>query len=117
MGLFQQLKKTFEGVRQPAVHIPDDPHTLRVRRSFRFSGVVQAVGFRYEARMLAARLGLTGWVRNNSDGSVTVEAEGGSAGVDAFLRAIQAVPRFTITEIRVEDLPLSAAETSFKVRY
>lgn len=117
MGLFQWLKKNDAKLQRPTVHIPDGPDTPRVRKSFRFSGVVQAVGFRYEARMLAARLGLTGWVRNNSDGSVTVEVEGGATRVDAFLRAIQAVPRFVITQIQMEDLPLSEAETAFQVRY
>ena len=44
--------------------------------SARIHGRVQGVGFRMQAQSRATRLGLTGWVRNEADGSVRVEAEG-----------------------------------------
>jgi acylphosphatase len=40
------------------------------------SGRVQGVSFRYYTRREAVSLGLTGWVRNERDGSVLVVAEG-----------------------------------------
>lgn len=43
-----------------------------IRRRWRFTGTVQGVGFRYYARAAALHLGLTGWVANNWDGSVTL---------------------------------------------
>lgn len=39
-------------------------------------GRVQGVSYRYYTRLEANNLGLTGWVRNERDGSVTVVAEG-----------------------------------------
>jgi acylphosphatase len=39
-------------------------------------GRVQGVYFRAATQQQAQRLGLTGWVRNCSDGTVEVEAEG-----------------------------------------
>ena len=39
-------------------------------------GHVQGVSYRYYASREAKRLKLTGWVRNERDGSVTVVAEG-----------------------------------------
>lgn len=117
MGLFQWLKNIEAGARQPAIQVPDGPPTPRVRRFYRFSGVVQGVGFRYEARTLAVQLKLAGCVRNNSDGSVSMEVEGEAARIDELLRAIQAVPRFRITGIQVEDLPVSGTETAFKMLY
>lgn len=39
-------------------------------------GQVQGVGYRAACSMRAQDLGLSGWVRNCSDGSVEVEAEG-----------------------------------------
>ncbi len=112
MYLFQWLKN---GGRQPAVHIPKGPRTPPVRRRYHFFGHVQFVGFRYEAKMIASQLDLTGWARNQNDGSVIVEVEGESARVDEFLRVLQAVPRFGITDIQEEELPLSGAETTFEV--
>jgi acylphosphatase len=46
--------------------------TLRLR----ITGRVQGVGYRLWATRTAARLGLRGWVRNRSDGSVEVLATG-----------------------------------------
>lgn len=40
------------------------------------TGTVQGVGFRYATYREAQRLGLAGFVRNQADGSVEVEAEG-----------------------------------------
>lgn len=40
-------------------------------------GYVQGVGYRWFVEREAARLGLEGWVANQSDGSVEVVAEGG----------------------------------------
>ncbi len=47
-------------------------------------GRVQGVGFRYSAYNKAKRLGLTGWIRNERDGSVHVECEGPSDKVKQF---------------------------------
>ena len=55
-----------------------------LRRRWRFTGTVQGVGFRYYARAAALHLGLTGWVANNWDGSVTLEAQGDRAALDAL---------------------------------
>ena len=54
-----------------------------IRRRWRFTGTVQGVGFRYYARAAALHLAVTGWVANNWDGSVTLEAQGERAALDA----------------------------------
>ena len=41
-----------------------------IRLYIRVSGRVQGVGFRWFTSMTAARLNLTGWVRNREDGDV-----------------------------------------------
>ena len=57
-----------------------------VRLTARVDGVVQAVGFRYWTVRQADELGLTGTVRNNTDGSVGIVAEGPQAVVLQFRR-------------------------------
>jgi len=46
------------------------------RLSARITGRVQGVGFRNFTQMRARQLGVSGWVRNEQDGSVRLEAEG-----------------------------------------
>ena len=43
---------------------------MRVARRYLISGRVQGVGFRYFAKDVADREGVTGWVRNLPDGRV-----------------------------------------------
>lgn len=48
-------------------------------------GRVQGVFFRASAQETAYRLNLTGWVRNCSDGSVEIHAEGDKADLEKFI--------------------------------
>jgi len=48
-------------------------------------GRVQRVAFREYTRQEAARLGVSGWVRNQPDGTVAVLCEGEAAQVDALV--------------------------------
>lgn len=54
----------------------------RVRVRLRVAGLVQGVFYRQSTAQEAARLGLSGAVRNLSDGSVEVEAEGVRSAVE-----------------------------------
>lgn len=57
-----------------------------------FQGRVQGVGFRYWTMRLASKFEVAGWVRNEPDGSVTVECEGPASDVDAFLSLLKKGP-------------------------
>ena len=50
------------------------------------TGKVQGVFFRDTARQIATRLGLTGFARNEKDGSVHIEVEGDDAALREFLK-------------------------------
>lgn len=117
MDLFQWLKNAGAGAKQPAIPAHGSPGKPPVRRRYRFYGLVQGVGFRYEAMGIASRLPLVGWVKNEYDGSVTIEIEGAPNYIDSFIMAIRAVRRFNITEIKMEDLPILGTETSFKLLF
>lgn len=76
-----------------------------IRRRVVVHGFVQGVGFRYTARLEAARLDVAGWVRNRADGTVEAEIEGDEASVTAMLDWFAAGPRGAIVErTEVSDL-------------
>jgi acylphosphatase len=56
-----------------------------MRMRVRVVGKVQGVSFRAAALDNATSLGLSGWVRNEPDGSVSAEIEGPGNRVDAFV--------------------------------
>jgi len=68
---------------------------MNERLSARVRGIVQGVGFRYFTRESAARLGLTGWVRNVADGSVELVAEGPRADLERLIELITAGPQLS----------------------
>ena len=49
-----------------------------------FYGRVQGVGFRYTAYHIAQELSLSGWVKNEFDGTVLCEVQGDGAAIDEF---------------------------------
>jgi len=55
------------------------------RLSTLIEGRVQGVGFRYATAARARALGLTGWVRNLSDGQVEAVFEGSRSALDTML--------------------------------
>ena len=60
-----------------------------IRRHIWFRGRVQGVGFRYRACHAANAVGATGWVRNEADGSVTMEIQGTEAQIDQVILMIE----------------------------
>ena len=62
-------------------------------RRFVISGRVQGVGFRWFVEREAAQLGVTGWVRNCSNGDVEVMATGTGDQLNALRRKLEQGPR------------------------
>ena len=88
-----------------------------IRRAYIFTGRVQRVGFRDRALHGAVSLGLTGWVANNWDGSVTLEAQGRPADLDALVPLILQSNRWAqIDRIETADLPILEREYGFDVK-
>lgn len=81
---------------------------MRVARRLLISGRVQGVGFRYYAEEVAAREGVTGWVRNLADGRVEAYVEGEAEAVTRVERALRQGPRGA----RVESVEVDAQEPS-----
>ena len=87
-----------------------------VRRRYSIEGQVQGVGFRYRARYAAQSLGLTGWVENEDDGSVTLEVQGDPTLFLKLFALIQRSDYIQITSIRQRDLAPDPWERDFRVR-
>ncbi|MHA2251874.1 MAG: acylphosphatase [Candidatus Kariarchaeaceae archaeon] len=58
---------------------------IKSRANFHIKGQVQGVFFRVNAKEMASSLSVTGWIKNNSDGSVSGVAEGPKDLVSKFL--------------------------------
>lgn len=69
-------------------------------KTFRVRGRVQGVGFRWFVENEAAKLGVAGWVRNRSDGSVEVLAQGTREQLFALRAKLHEGPRAS----RVDDV-------------
>lgn len=86
---------------------------IRVRVSYQ--GRVQGVGFRATARSVASHHPVTGWVRNEPDSSVTLEAQGAPTAVNDFLEDLR---RTMARNIRAEaraDLAAVPHESAFVI--
>ena len=87
------------------------------RYRLRFYGRVQGVGFRYTALHAANMYRLTGYVRNEYDGSVTCEVQGRDEDIEMFIRQIGSGRLIEIDRIEKNKLEVEPDERSFKVDY
>ncbi|HIV53050.1 MAG TPA: acylphosphatase [Candidatus Mediterraneibacter norwichensis] len=88
-----------------------------VRKHFFFSGRVQGVGFRYQSAYYARRLGLTGWVRNLSDGRVEMEVQGKESVIAQLVLELKNTSYIRIERVVCENLPLKEGEDKFSTRF
>jgi acylphosphatase len=86
------------------------PDTRAVR--IRIEGLVQGVGYRAWVDHNCRQLGLTGWVRNRSDGSVEAVIQGSAAAVGKILRLCESGPRLAeVSHLEIIDEPEGVFET------
>ena len=85
-----------------------------IRRHITFTGWVQGVGFRYRARHAASLYGCTGWVRNEWDGSVTMEIQGEPEAIDQIIQAIGAGRYVQIENMDSRTIPVEPEERRFR---
>ena len=62
---------------------------VKIRKRMVFRGSVQGVGFRWRAMHAAAMNGVSGWVRNEYDGSVTMEMQGKEEAIEQAISFIE----------------------------
>ncbi|MGE5319628.1 MAG: acylphosphatase [Hyphomicrobiaceae bacterium] len=81
------------------------PRTLHLH----IQGRVQGVWFRESMRIEAERLRVTGWVRNQADGSVEAVVQGSAEAVDALIEWAHRGP----PQARVDRIEISECQGQF----
>lgn len=76
-----------------------------IAHRIKVEGRVQGVFFRASTRDKAIELDLKGWVRNEDDGSVLIQAQGAPEAMEAFVTWCHKGPMMAkVTEVTVEDI-------------
>ena len=88
-----------------------------LRQRINFIGRVQGVGFRMTAEMIAQRHPVTGWVRNEPDGSVLLEVQGEEDAIAGFLDELRRRMAGFIERERAETISPLADDTSFGIAF
>jgi acylphosphatase len=88
-----------------------------VTQRLRIRGRVQGVGYRYALLAEAERLGIAGWVRNRTDGSVEALVQGDAQPVAALVAwARRGPPASRVDEVRVEPADADEVLVGFQLR-
>ena len=88
----------------------------KIRQQLRFTGHVQGVGFRYTAYHLAQNIGITGWVYNDYDGSVLMQAQGTKEQISSLTNSLENETFIQIDNIERTEIPVDLTERTFKIR-
>ena len=92
--------------------------TNKIRKAGRAIGRVQGVNFRVFVRNSAKSLGVTVWVKNMRDGSVTMELQGTAPIIEQLIEKIkQGRGRIKVTSLEISDLPVVEGEDKFAIKY
>jgi acylphosphatase len=82
-----------------------------------FTGHVQGVGFRFTAYNIAHRHQLTGFVRNLSDGTVEMLAQGQPEDINDCIQDIKESFVGYMREAKIEETPPDPQYTDFKITF
>lgn len=89
-----------------------------VRRAVNVVGRVQGVGFRMFVQQTALKLLVTGWVKNESDGSVSMEIQAEPQVLDKLIATIKKGNGYSrVLEMTSEDLEVVKGENRFVITY
>jgi len=85
-------------------------------RGFRLGGRVQGVGFRWWTRQVAEELGITGTVRNCTDGTVEIQARGEAETLETFSAKLrEGPPHARVEEMRSTEADLPPGTDGFRI--
>ena len=87
-----------------------------IRKHMIFHGWVQGVGFRWRARQATDLYGCTGWVRNEWDGTVSMEIQGTEEAIDKVIMSIESGRYVQIENMDSRTIPVDPEEYGFRTR-
>jgi acylphosphatase len=113
-----RVRKPLSGQHQGTCRPP--PHRSAVeirmqRREVIFGGRVQGVGFRATSKQIASTLPVSGWVRNEPDGTVRMEVQGAEAAIQDLLERVAERMPGKITRIESRAIHSIDDETGFRI--
>lgn len=88
-----------------------------IRKEFHFEGNVQNIGFRFEVQSHAKPLGITGYAKNNDDGTVTAQLQGNLEDINRVISDLQNIDRIQIDSMTEKEIPLDYYENDFCILY
>lgn len=111
------LKKFFASEDDEEVPVDMDM-TNKIRKAGRAHGRVQGVGFRFFVQTEAKRRGVTGWVKNMDDGTVTMEIQGTPEQLDSLVERLKKGNGFAkVSQLDLDDIDTVRGELKFGVLY
>ncbi|MCA0989339.1 acylphosphatase [Guptibacillus algicola] len=82
------------------------------------SGRVQGVGFRAFTQQKALEYNINGYVRNTTDGSVEIEAQGEEEQINQFISSVKkGSPFSSVDDVDANEEEVKQEEGSFSIRY
>ncbi len=87
-----------------------------MRLSFRITGKVQGIGYRWFIKETAEKSGVTGWVRNALDGAVEGEAQGKAPALDDFINGVKGHPWASIDRTETQEMLDQDTEKDFYIK-
>ena len=90
---------------------------MPVRLSISFTGRVQGVFFRATTHDIARDHDVTGWVRNETDGSVRCVVEGDKEELERFVAAVRQAKQSYIEGVTIEESDATGEFTGFSIRF
>lgn len=86
-----------------------------IRKRIKVYGYVQGVGFRYRAYHAAGMVGVSGWVRNESDGAVLMEIQGTEEQIDKVFTMISGGTYVSIEKMDSKTITVVDDDYAFQI--
>ncbi len=115
MNFVSYLKNRYVQWHGESLPIPELAPSEVERWHVVFTGKVQKVGFRKTLRIIARRLQITGWVRNQGD-RVEAEIQGEKNQIAFLVQALKNPKRARVDQTRIEKQTVLEKESDFEIR-